>query len=126
MKKFALAVFGLFVFAVVGYAITVNPASNVTADSEATALTIPYRDSNGSFSVAGLTDTGNTVIQGQATIGLKTSTQLSTLVPAASGYLVVNITKPALCISTGTNAGAWVIVSSKTAAGGAEVSCALN
>lgn len=42
----------------VGFAITVNPASSVTADSAATPLTIPYRDANGSFAmIAGDIDT---------------------------------------------------------------------
>ncbi len=42
------------VLATSAQAITTNPASAVTADSDATALTIPYRDSSGMFKVGNL------------------------------------------------------------------------
>lgn len=112
------------------YGISVNPASNVTADSANTAQTIIYRDTNGDFAAGTITATTLAAdalsITAPTPIYFRTSTQLATLAPAASGYLVINISRPALCISTGTNAGAWVIVSSKTAAGGGDVNCGLN
>lgn len=55
-------------------AITVNPASMVTADSQATAFTIPYRDSNGQFEILNATFTGTGVIYSSGTatgIGLQ-------------------------------------------------------
>lgn len=59
MKKILFGfILGAVAFAGIGYAITVNPASAVTADSAATPLTIPYRDSTGSFAmIAGDIDT---------------------------------------------------------------------
>jgi hypothetical protein len=54
-------------FVRVGQAITVNPASSVTADSAATALTIPYRDASANFAVniltGGVSYTNKTIAQ---------------------------------------------------------------
>ena len=58
MKK---VIFGFAVavaFAGTSYAITANPASNVSADSAATPFTLPYRDSTGAFDmISGAIDT---------------------------------------------------------------------
>lgn len=48
-------------------AITVNPASMVTADSHATALTIPYRDANGQFEMLSQTIGGTGVLTASGT-----------------------------------------------------------
>lgn len=48
----------------------------------------------------------------------RTTAQLATLTPSAAGEVIVNSSYPALCISTGATVGAWVMVSSYTAAGG--------
>lgn len=105
MKKILAAIASLFVIASISYAITVNPASNVTADSANTATTIVLRDANGSFAA------------GQFIPLSQTATQISTLVPLATGAVVFNSTHPSLCVSTGTTAGAWVFQSTSTALG---------
>lgn len=53
----------------------------------------------------------------------RTTTQLSTDVPGAAGALAFNSTTAGVCIATGTGGGAWVYVSSFTAAGGTKVVC---
>ncbi len=77
MKKIIAAFFVGLMFATgIGYAITVNPASAVTADSAATALTIPYRDANGAFSAGVVTVTG-VITSGPLQLATLTTTQLS-------------------------------------------------
>lgn len=114
---------GLVAFIIVGLlyanlqAITVNPASNVTADSANTGLTIIYRDSNGDFSSRDVSVRSiipsNTTSSRLHLVAL-TTTQLLTTVPAAIGdfYAAVNDngdTLQHICVSSGTGAGAVVI-----------------
>lgn len=73
MKKFLLAALIIAGLAYAGHAISTNPASNVTADSANTALTIPYRDSNGAFAMGALTATTITLTgPGSFSVGLAT------------------------------------------------------
>src|SRR3990167_8231748 len=58
-----------------------------------------------------VTMTGNSVLNGQQTFGRCTTAGLNTLTPAASGYMVINITLADLCISSGSGQGAWVHLS---------------
>ena len=58
--------------------------------------------------------TGNLTIGADFQPFIRTSTQLQTLVPSASGYIVVNITEAMVCMSTGTGAGAWIAMSTST------------
>jgi len=90
-------------------AITVNPASAVTADSEATAFTIPYRDASGNFA-AGISAVGSNdiTVSSAATSafslvldGAYTTPQIQAKTPSAVGQLVYNTTLNNLCISTG-------------------------
>lgn len=108
MNKTLLAVLALIAFAVTGYAITVNPASNVTADSANTALTIPYRDSNGVVNL----DFLNAAQSGPVSTFSRTIAQLQVLVPAEAGdiYFCSNCANllgntGELVVSTGTSAG---------------------
>jgi hypothetical protein len=61
MKRLALIASCILGLAALSYAITVNPASNVTADSDATANTIILRDASGNFNTLGVTATDVTV-----------------------------------------------------------------
>lgn len=89
----------VLVLAATGYAISVNPASNVLGDSDATQFTIPYRNTNGMFRIAPLT-----------------TAQIQALTPDAAGYLVYNTTLKEICVSTGTTIQAFQIVGSTVAA----------
>ncbi len=55
--KLSLIVLFLFASYQNLWAVTVNPASQVTADSANTALTIPYRDASGNFAAGTITAT---------------------------------------------------------------------
>ena len=134
-KRISMFVLGALLGASVGKvaAITVNPASSVTADSAATALTIPYRDANGDFSINALSAASVSASSSTASgvIPLKirgayNSAQIS-LLSASVGEMVLNIQIPALCFSsataqTGSLVGAW-IVTSTAAANVAKVAC---
>ena len=58
--------------------------------------------------------TDTVIVTGQTALYARTSTQLSTLAPTASGYLVINITKANVCMSTGTGTGAWIAMTTTT------------
>lgn len=103
--KIVLACFIMIGLAVVGFAVTTNPASNVTADSANTALTIPYRDANGSFAM------------GQLIPLVQTKAQIDVLTPAAVGAVIVctNCTIPySLCTATGAAVSMWARAGSAT------------
>lgn len=73
MKNLFLALFAIGCLAIGSRSISTNPASNVTADSANTALTIPYRDSNGAFAMGALTATTLTLSgSGSFSVGLST------------------------------------------------------
>ena len=145
MKKGILLAVFVMALAGIGWGITVNPASNALADSEATALTIIYRDANGDAAInnltaAAITTSGN-IATTAATVAVSTSatsansmtlrgafssTELNTLV-GSLGDLAINVTFPAVCYSTGgATGGSWLIISSHTAAAGTPVPCDLN
>lgn len=115
MKKALLGLIVL-VLAGVGYAITVNPASNVTADSAATPLTIIYRDSDGDAAVVDLTAT--TVATSSAATsafsltlgGAFTTAQIQAKTPSAAGQLVYNSTLNQVCVSTGATVQGYKVV----------------
>lgn len=105
MKKLALVI-TLLVIAGIGYAVTTNPASAVTADSEATALTIPYRDNNGGgFKV------------GPLGLFVQTVAQLAARSDAAGAVALMSDFGPgyAICISTAANVHSYVYASTTTA-----------
>lgn len=98
MKYIALIV-SMITLAAIGYTVTVNPASMVTADSANTALTIVYRDSNGAFS-AGAIDTA---------VKSETIAELLAETPASVGVerYCNNCSPLKMVVSTGTAAGNW-------------------
>ena len=106
MKKVLVAfILGLIAATGIGYAITVNPASAVTADSANTALTIPYRDANGAFSMGALTATSVSVSAqaGPVNFQAKTKAQFDAIVPAIGDmYRCSDCTEKLVCIATGT------------------------
>lgn len=106
MKKILAGfILGVIAFAGVGYAITVNPASAVTADSENTAFTIPYRDANGAFSMGALTATSISVSAqaGPLNLQAKTKAEFDALTPAIGDmYRCSDCTEKLICIATGT------------------------
>lgn len=81
-------------------AITVNPASNVTADSSNTAGTIVLRDTSGNFSAGTITAT----VTGVFTPTSKTLAQLILITPAAKGetYMCTDCSPAKIVIATGT------------------------
>lgn len=86
LKNRLYMLLSLIVFVVaISKAITVNPASAVLGDSDATPQNLIYRDAQGYF-----------VILNQ------TTTQIQTTQPTATGQLVYNSTINELCVSTGT------------------------
>jgi hypothetical protein len=90
MKKILLAALVVLALGAVGYAITVNPASNVTGDSLGTAETIVYRDTKGQFQ-----------------IDVMTTTDIRADTPAVAGLLAYNSTISNLCVSTGAVIQGW-------------------
>lgn len=98
MKRIVLAfIAGLIAASGIGYAITTNPASNVTADSDNTALTIPYRDANGD--VAGMEFSSGFIPL------VRTKAQFSAMTGLAVGmtFLCSDCTIPySVCVATGT------------------------
>ena len=120
MKKLLVAfVLGLLAATGIGYAITVNPASNVTADSDNTAGTIVLRDTSGNFAASAITATS---IVASAQVGAvrswsRTKAQFDVLVPTAVGevYFCSNCSTPNLCVSTGTAASQFLRVDSTSA-----------
>ena len=116
MKKVLILAALILTIATIGYTITVNPASSVTADSAATGLTIPYRDANADFAVNNLTATtitptsgalaiSSVATSGYVTIANKPKTFFDAATPTAVGqsYLCSDCTITyQLCIATGT------------------------
>lgn len=108
MKKILFGfVLGVIAFAGISYAITVNPASNVTADSAATAFTIPYRDSSAAIAVGSLT---NALQATPISHWSRTKAQFDAITPAQKGdvYFCTDCTVPNLCVSTGTHISDFV------------------
>lgn len=110
----ALGIVGILAGRVV--AIQVNPASNVIADSAATAETIVYRDTSGDFSSGTISTVGEygMKVSSSATSafslridGAYTTAQIQAKTPTNAGELVYNTTLPNLCISTGTTVQAY-------------------
>ena len=116
MKRMIVALIVGLLAATGAYAITVNPASNVTADSEATANTILLRDSSGNSAVNALTATTLTATAASLSVssnttgsiqfdfrGAYTSAQIA-LLTAVEGDVVFNVTTGAVCPSSATSA----------------------
>lgn len=98
MKRTVTAfIIGLIFATGIGYAITINPASNALADSVNTALTIIYRDANAQ--IEGLKfSTGFTPL-------IRTKAQFDALTGLSVGqtYLCSDCTIPySVCVATGT------------------------
>lgn len=109
MKKNSLIIGLLLLIGVaIAGAITVNPASSVTADSAATGLTIPYRDSNGDFAASTLT-LAALVVNGQIDTLSRTVAQAQVLAPIAAGAVIYcsNCSPAKILVGTGTAAGEW-------------------
>lgn len=85
-------------------ALTVNPASNVTADSANTAGTIVLRDTSGNFSAGTITATLTGNVNGVQTPTSKTLAQLILITPAAKGetYMCTDCSPAKIVIATGT------------------------
>lgn len=120
MKNTVIAfIVGLIMATGIGYAITVNPASAVTADSANTGLTIPYRDTSGAFAMGALAATS---VVASAQVGpvrtySRTKAAFDALVPTVVGeiYFCSDCSTPNLCISTGTAISQFLRVDSTTA-----------
>lgn len=119
MKKnlaiaFLLGLVAAFVGPRIGGAITTNPASAVTADSAATALTIPYRDANAAFDAGSLS---NSLQAAPLDHWNRTKAQLDAITPARKGqvYFCTDCTVPNLCVSTGTHINDFVRADLSTA-----------
>lgn len=99
-------IIGLLFLAGTAYAVTTNPASNATADSANTPLTIIYRDASGNFAAGQATFAG-TVNSAQVGHASKTIAQLQVIVPGAKGdsYFCSDCSPAKLVVSTGTAAG---------------------
>jgi len=120
MKKIISIAGMLFFAAAVAHAISVNPASNVLADSANTAQTIAYRDTNGDFVVGIVTATTVNAttqvrISSSATaavtmqfLGAYSDSELATK-SGVLGGVVYNTTLYAVCGASGTTGGAWVL-----------------
>lgn len=81
-------------------AISVNPASSVTADSANTATTIVYRDTSGNFAASNVALTYLSIGPG------KTTTQLLLIAPAVGDvYYCSNCSPAKIVVATGTAAG---------------------
>ena len=113
MKKILAGfILGVLAFAGVGYAITVNPASAVTADSEDTPLTIPYRDANGAFKVDSITITAQAA---PVNLQAKTKAEFDALTPAIGDmYRCSDCTEKLVCIGTGTTLSGFQRMDSAT------------
>lgn len=86
-------------------AVTTNPASNATADSANTPLTIIYRDAAGAFS-AGIASLSGLVMSGPVGHQSRTVAQLQAIVPAlGDSYYCSDCSPKKLVVSTGTSAG---------------------
>jgi hypothetical protein len=120
MKRIGLTVIAS-ILASVAYAITTNPASNVTADSDNTAFTIPYRDSSGNF-VAGtisakISASSSTTSGFTITLeGAYTTAQIQAKTPTAAGQLVYNSTLANVCVSTGATIQGYKLVGTASTA----------
>ncbi len=126
--KLILLAFALGLTAIVVRADSVNPASNVTADSANTASTIVYRDTSGNFAAGAVTVTtltaGSIVNTGTQSLQVATTAQIAlrtdpvgTLILSQS-YLngTLNASQFGLCVSTqAVGASAHVYVATKTA-----------
>jgi len=97
-----------------GKAVTVNPASAVTADSANTALTIPYRDASGNFA-AGTITANVTSVDGGLTVPTYSSTSLRLITPTyiAEDFWIITASGKlgGRCVSTGTALGQVAISS---------------
>lgn len=85
------ALFGILALLIAGsaWATQVNPQSNILCDTDATASTCVYRDTNGTFSAASLTD--GTVVT--AKLGIASVTTVKMYLDLESSKIV--------CITTG-------------------------
>lgn len=115
MKKIVLAVLVGIITVAVAHSITVNPASSVTADSEGTAFTIPYRDANGDFAAgtiaAKVSASSSTTSVFTITLeGAYTTPQIQGKTPSAAGQLVYNSTLKNVCVSTGTTVQGYKLI----------------
>ncbi len=121
MKKVLILAALILTIATIGYTITVNPASAVTADSAATALTIPYRDASGDFAVNTLT-AANVTVTGATSIAVKDNAFFNTTVGVVGAtYLCSDCTIPySLCVGTSTALSGWKVTHS------ASVGCGSN
>jgi hypothetical protein len=126
MKKLIVLALASLALARVGYAITVNPASNVTADSDNTAGTILYRDNSGNALIGTLTagslvSTGTiSTSAGSLSVSTGTSAGVTNMrfrgaldakpSSANEGDIYWDIVEKTLCISTATssNGSAWL------------------
>jgi hypothetical protein len=114
MKKILFGfILGAIAFAGLGYAITVNPASAVTADSAATPLTIPYRDSAGAFDAGSLS---NSLQAAPIDTWNRTKAQFDAITPVRKGqvYFCTDCAEAMLCVSTGTSLSMFQRVDSPT------------
>lgn len=130
MKKMLIAfVLGLIAATGIGYALTVNPTSNVLGDSDNTATTLVYRDTNGDFAAGTITATtvsaalsATTITVSSATVtnslkmGLRTKAQFDvTAAAVGTTYLCSDCTIAySLCVATGTGAAQWKVTHSAT------------
>lgn len=55
---------------------------------------------------------GSIVAGGQIGLQSRTAAQIATLVPAAAGNLIYNSSNNNVCLSSGTGAGAWILLMS--------------
>lgn len=90
---------------------------NVTGDTMTGDLTVPNVTVTAAASVGTtLAVTGVLSLGAPIAVYARTSTQLASLTPAASGQLVINITNAWICTSSGTTGGAWILPSTATSA----------
>lgn len=110
MKNLALALFAVACLVVGSKSVTTNPASNVTADSQNTAGTIPLRDSSAQMEGLKFSTAFQPLV--------RTKAQIDVLVPAygAGSILVCSDCTIAysLCNATGTLAAQWARAGSST------------
>lgn len=118
-NKFWLTLAVVLALGGVGYAITVNPASNVTGDSAATPETVVYRDANAAFDAGSLS---NSLQASGIDTWSRTKAQFSAMTPSRVGqiYYCSDCAVKNICISTGTGISAFMRADLSTAGCGVD------
>jgi len=104
-----IAIIAAILIPSIGNAVTVNPASMVTADSANTPLTIPYRDANGGFSAGALVFQLQVLTTAQ--LQARTDTPYTLYLSSEANQTGAGT---GLCVSTAAAIGSYIYLSTVT------------